>query len=131
MFCVGTLCAMRRALLIFMMVLLPFQWVWAAAASTYTHESEVSTPQFSKHAHEHVHEHVVEQVNGAADADQGSFAADHPHCGGSHVWADMSCDDATLQPISGWARERIGTTTPAYNSHVPSGPERPDRSATP
>ena len=120
---------MRRSLLVFMMVLLPVQWVWAAGASTYLHESEVSTPQFSKHVHEHVHEHVVEQVNGAADP--ASFAADHPHCGGSHVWADMGFADATLQPVTMWACERIGTTSPAFDSHVPAGPERPDRSATP
>ena len=127
MFCVGTLSAMRRALLIFIMVLLPFQWVWAAAASTYSHESTVSTPEFGQHAHEH----VAEQVSAGANADQGLLGADHPDCGVCHFWAAMACATATLQPVSMWAYERIGTATPAFNSHVPAGPERPDRSATP
>jgi hypothetical protein len=122
---------MRRALVVFMMVLLPFQWVWAAAASTYTHEAAGSAAQFSQHVHDHVHEHGAEQANVATDSEQASFAADHPHCGGSHVWADMSCHDAALPPISGWGCERIGAATSAYNSHIPAGPERPDRSATP
>ena len=118
---------MRRALLIFMMGLLPFQWVWAAAASTCTHESAVSTPHFGHHAHQH----VVANINSPADADQGLVGAEHPDCGVCHLWGAQACGDATLQPISGWACERIGTATPAYDSHVPAAPERPDRSATP
>jgi hypothetical protein len=122
---------MRRALLVFMIVILPFQWVWAAAASTYTHEAAGSVSQFSQHVHDHVHEHVAEQASAAADTEKASFAADHSHCGGAHLWADMACDDASLPPNIGWSRGRIGTSAPAFESHVPAGPERPDRGATP
>ena len=118
---------MRRTLLICLMMLLPFQWVWAAAASACTHEAEVSATHFGHHAHEH----VVGKVNAVADADQGLPGADHADCGVCHLWAAKACVSASLQPCPECGPEPGSAAAFDYDSHVPSGPERPDRSATP
>ena len=113
-------------MLICLMALLPFQWVWAAAASVCTHEPTVSVRHFGHHTHKH----VVAKVNANADADQGVLGVDHTDCEVCHLGAAKACASATWQAVAECAPERSSAAPCAYDSHVPSGPERPDRSAT-
>lgn len=68
---------MRRFLVIAMMLLLPAQWTWAAAASVCAHEKTTQSTHFGHH--EHAHQGAA-SIDGASDDGQ----AEHPDCGACH-----------------------------------------------
>ena len=111
---------MRRALLIFMIAMLPLQWVWAAAATTCQHEACVSEAHFGHHAHQH-------------DAGKAASAAggDHADCGVCHLSAAKTCGGATVPVAVEAGPSRNLVALLLFDSHIPSGPERPNRVATP
>lgn len=70
---------MRRFLVIVMMLLLPAQWTWAAAASVCAHEKTEST-----HVGHHEHAHQGAAAVDEADEGQAGALAEHPDCGACH-----------------------------------------------
>lgn len=125
---------MRRALLICLMLLLPAQWGWAAAAKTCLHESGAVSAHFGHHLHQHeVSASSVDAANAVADSGdaQGQPSADHADCGVCHLSAAKVCVDLTHQFDAEPSAERHSALAPHYTSHIPHGPERPDRAATP
>ncbi|MDM0018214.1 hypothetical protein [Variovorax saccharolyticus] len=74
---------MRRLVFIFLMVVLPIQWTWAAAASVCAHE-----PQGASHFGHHQHEHAdaAQAVQPADEGPAGSLS-NHPDCGVCHAAA--------------------------------------------
>ncbi len=111
---------MSRLLVIAMLVvLLPFQSVWAAAAPYCAHES---TPQAAAHFGHHEHQHA----GAAADADAaGGYHAD---CDACHLGVSAplppSRVPAALPPRTAAHREPGS----GYRSHIPSVPKPPARS---
>lgn len=73
---------MRRALIILLIVLLPVQFVWGAAAGYCRHEQGT----MSQHYGHHLHEHQAD-MTGAATAADGtqSLLADDPDCISCHL----------------------------------------------
>ncbi len=119
---VDTLSAVRRSVFVFLLMLLPFQFVWAAAASACMHESSSTTSHLGHHAHKHV----------GTPTDNGSSpAAEHADCGVCHLWAAKVCAEESRSPrIDSVAAPRSALAL-IYASHVPDGPERPDRITAP
>lgn len=72
---------MRSFLVIVMMLLLPAQWTWAAAASVCAHEKTTQSAHFGHH--EHAHQGAA-SLDGANDDGQGGSLAEHPDCGACH-----------------------------------------------
>ncbi|RZU00906.1 hypothetical protein [Rivibacter subsaxonicus] len=76
---------MRRLLIIFLMLLLPTQWTWAAVASACQHETGVAAQHVGHH--EHVHEQAGpdadQDLTAAAGDQQPTFDADCHTCHGS------------------------------------------------
>ena len=114
---------MRRFVLICMVLLLPVQWTWAAAAAYCTHETGAAVQHVGHHEHKH-------------QADRGDQ-------GGKKAAANATVDDdCSVCHLSGLqclgpstAPAPVVQTTPPkldhgvfFSSHIPSGPERPDRS---
>ena len=114
---------MRRWLVVLMLLVLPVQFVWAAAMPYCAHEAAASASKHPGH-----HQHVHQGGNDAANAgdDGGSAGANHTDCASCHAGAA-----ATLPlPVAGLSsapRDGVGEQPPPrYRSHTPSGPERPD-----
>ena len=114
---------MRRWLVVFMLLVLPFQVIWAAAAPYCAHETAAAASKHPGH-HQHVHQDGSDVVN--AGDDVGGKAVKHTDCASCHAGAA-----ATLPlPVAGLPsapRDGVGEQPPPrYRSHTPSGPERPD-----
>ncbi len=118
---------MRRALLIFMIAMLPIQWVWAAAATTCQHDNCASTAHFGHHAHNH----DAGKTAGASSGEPGLPGSDHADCGVCQLSAAKTCGGSTWQADSGSVPVRTVTAMLLFDSHIPSGLERPNRAATP
>lgn len=117
---------MRRALFTLMLVILPLQSVWAAAASYCRHETGIA----AKHLGHHDHEHMQVKADGKVDAKSDSAPAPgaDTDCSICHLSTAPSLASSTAAgPASLDAPPQF-----AYHrsdlSHIPAGPERPDRS---
>lgn len=103
--------------------MLPLQSVWAAAAAYCTHESGVL-----KHFGHHEHEHWGGSTSDLAAADPTVPLVDDNDCEFCHL--------ACAQPVSSTVQDvvviSVHDAAPAYrvyyDSYLPPGLERPDRS---
>ena len=115
---------MRRLVLICMMLLLPLQWTWAAAAAYCEHESSATAQHLGHHEHKH---HAA--TGDKSDKSASKALADND-CGVCHLsslqWVDVTIAtmDMTSAPPPQLERGVL------FSSHIPSGPERPDRART-
>lgn len=119
----ATLFAMRRWFAILMLVLLPFQFTWAAVASYCGHERGVAAQHFGHHEHQHHADSGAAQADGDGSGktlggNDFDCANCHGSCSGivSPLTGLMSLDVAT-QPAM-LAAELVRTL-------VHSPPERP------
>ena len=129
---------MRRCFLVFMMVLLPFQWSWAAAAAVCEHEAGKSR-HFGHHAHVHadaqqagpVQGHVHGDVDGVDHAEpvntsdskpdskpDAKSTTAHPDCGVCH---GVGLGVPSLPRAAG-AAQPASRLLPAYSGHLPEPP---------
>ena len=116
---------MRRWLVIAMLFLvLPFQFVWAAAAPYCAHETQ---PEAAKHFGHHEHQHQGGNQSEAATFKLGDTSGTaHADCESCHL-----SSGATLQTQHGVVADAprhgvVDYQQPVYRSHKPRGPERPD-----
>ena len=84
---------MRRAFLICLMVLLPFQFSWSAAAATCIHEQLEGTSHWGHHEAEHVEDASAEPGSDHVSLDGeslgGSVNADHHHLPGAYPFPSL------------------------------------------
>jgi hypothetical protein len=118
---------MRRALIICLILMLPLQWVWAAAASTCLHETSVAAPHFGHHAHKHSSSKAAPDSGG----EQALPGGDHADCGVCQLSAAKACVGPTALAVPDCAPVPWAAPMLLYESCITSGPERPDRVATP
>jgi hypothetical protein len=117
--------AVRRWLTIFLLLLLPLQFSWAAAASYCGHETSASAAQHFGH-HAHAHQQGDAPADDAASNDDGAPAADRD-CDYCNLFGAKPLIPKLLSfaaPSGGCSAE---ATPAAYESHIPDGLERPDR----
>ncbi|WP_428418617.1 hypothetical protein [Methylibium sp.] len=117
---------MRRWLFAFLLLVVPFQLVWGSAATYCAHEAGVSAKKHLGH-HEHKHQGGSEVVAATDDADGDASGAFHLDCGSCHLSCPAFLPAGTLAVAALPNSSAIGPTEPRYDSHVPSGPHRPDR----
>ncbi len=105
--------------------MLPIQFCWAAAAAYCGHEDGGA----AKHFGHHDHRHGAASDDGVSKDTRASPALADNDCSTCHLNVaqplapaanDLSAP-GTEPPRGGWSA--------AYDSHIPSGPERPDRPA--
>lgn len=118
-----TIQPMRRLLIVLMLAILPFQFSWAAAASYCRHETGgVATGHFGHHRHR------LASASAQVAKDNKSKMLSGSDCDCSFCHLSAVIVPAPLlqvsSPLSGTALLYI---EPSYLSHIPSGPERPDR----
>lgn len=114
---------MRRWLVVFLLLVLPFQFTWAAAAPYCAHETAAAASKHPGH-HQHVHHDGSDAMNAGDEGD--STGVKHTDCASCHAGS------AATLPLSSTAlaaapRDGVcGHSPPRYRSHTPRGPERPD-----
>lgn len=108
---------LRRVFLIFLLLVLPFQFAWSAAVPYCQHEQQ---PARSWHLGHHEHEHEAKKKQDAKTL----VDADCDYC---HV---ASTPLASIAPSGVTLHERVPTSMPSIDrkirSHVPEAPERPN-----
>lgn len=114
---------MRRLVLICVMLLLPVQWTWAAAASYCGHETGIASKHFGHHDHLHKASSSDASKGGKSTSPAGlDLDCGYCHLGGSQ-WIAATQILLLLQMEATHSTEG----PPPRGSHLTSGPERPDR----
>ena len=113
---------MRRLVLICMVLLLPVQWTWAAAASYCAHETGLASKHFGHHDHQHKAASSEASKDGKSAPAGLDTDCDYCHLSGlqwiAPVQALVLSPTVAALPPDG---------PPLRGSHLTSGPERPDR----
>ena len=120
--------AMRRLVLLFLILILPLQWSWAAVASVCLHE----TGSAAQHLGHHDHEHAAVLDDTTADTTTNTTA----DTGGVKVWFDADCCSyhglsmASLISVPAAHPVCNGSVLLGYSAHsrpdhVPDQPLRP------
>jgi hypothetical protein len=110
---------MRRLLLVLLMLILPTQWTWAAAASYCQHESGSSHSQHLGH-HEHRHTELKTD-QAAADAQDLQQAGEHADCPSCHGAGSAPLMQA---PLSAHTADPARVATPYQRAVTDGIPER-------
>ena len=115
---------MRRWLLMLLLCMLPVQLVWAAGAPYCAHERDSAAKQHFGH-HEHQHKSGANAALDETDARVGG--AQHLDCEACHFGCSMTLPSAEMVIGTVPALPASTQADPPDTSHIPSGPERPDR----
>lgn len=116
---------MRRALVIFMLMLLPFQLVWGAAASYCQHEQGAGGGHFGHHVHKH--QGKVLKASGEVSPDSKSFVGDDdPDCASCHLTCVSPVMNAVVGFVSDLGEPLRAALTYGHPRHVPYSIERPN-----
>ena len=122
---------MRRWLTVFLLVLLPLQFSWGAAAVYCQHEPAPESRHFGHHVHEHgdaAHQGQQADLKKSADADKSKPAKLAPDndCGQCHhsAFKPVTAVAASLN-VPG-AQVLRGLSDPAFSSRSPDHPDRPN-----
>jgi hypothetical protein len=119
---------MRRWLVVLLLVLMPLQMSWAAAASYCEHEIGAGADHFGHHdlaAHGHGHGDGGAVPDDAVSSDAATSPAPTTDCGHCHGYgAGLVAVMPSLQAqaLSGTAPSAV---EPAYAEHLSAQPERP------
>ena len=114
---------MHRWLLILVLVIIPAQLVWAAAAPYCGHETEAAAKQ---HVGHHEHRHAAGDPAPAGDDGGPAGVTTHADCQACHPGAAASFPVLPRLPAQAPPLSPQVAAEPRYLSPVPSGPERPD-----
>lgn len=116
---------MLRLLLVFALIVLPLQIVWSAAAPYCAHETNSAA---TRHFGHHEHRHQGGDAKLVLDDDSGEeVGVYHADCESCHLGSASALPAPAFTVIESVPDEVEGGQGPAYQSHIPSGLERPDR----
>jgi hypothetical protein len=114
---------MRRWILVCMMLLLPVQWTWAGVATYCAHEAGMTATHFGHHEHQH-HEAAGDVAKDLKSVSPTDLDAD---CGICHLSAGHGIVPAHELLVTDAGHAPPLDDPMRYESHIPCGPERPDR----
>jgi len=80
----ATLQPVRGVVLVFLLVVLPFQFAWGAAAAFCGHETAAGAGHFGHHSHQHPAKAMAESDSGSS-VKKASVPAEDPDCGVCHL----------------------------------------------
>lgn len=116
---------MRRLIVILMLTLLPFQFVWAAAASYCQHEQGTGTTHFGHHLHKH-HGKVLKTSAESSSAKKLNAADDDLDCACCHLACLSPVSQAVPTVVAGPAQTTVSSASCELPLSLPSAIERPN-----
>ena len=115
---------MRRWFSIFLLVFLPLQFSWTMAASYCLHETDQTAQHFGHHEHKH---QAGGEIVSATDDVGDNAGAYHADCESCHLGGSAFMP-AVIHAVEAVHHGRASNhPEPLYDSHIPAGPQRPDR----
>lgn len=112
----------KKLLAILLLVVVPFQFAWGAAAVYCQHEQAPQAQHFGHHVHQHQN---AEEPTGHA----GKLSQLHQDCGYCHALSPASVP-AIAKTIAIPSGSNHAEPLPVFfTSHIPEGPREPDRFA--
>ena len=113
----------RLALLVYLLVVLPFQMVWAVAAPVCGHETELgSKKHFGHHEHKHQSDQSSYGGDSGTESKSGIFDSD---CGVCHASCSMAVCDG-IAPLDFAGADLVFARPPTLHLTLfSSKPERP------
>ena len=119
---------MRRWLSIFLLVLMPFQFTWGAAAAYCEHESSSEASHFGHHVHSHAD--VGQQAQGKkpqpSDKTKLGKASLDNDCGTCHLSAAKPVSGSSMALANLSAQVMRGLSEQVFSTRAPDHPERPN-----
>ena len=116
---------MRRFVFILLMAILPIQFSWAAVTSYCRHE----TGNASNHFGHHQHQHRAAPDDASKDQKADVPAGADNDCGTCHLSGAQTIAGQTSSVFASEGASPLFEFGWLYDSHISSGPERPDRPA--
>jgi len=113
---------MRRRLILFLLVLLPFQFAWSAAAAYCGHEIDPSAKHFGHHVH--VHKAATDSTDAAKHA--AGIAAPDLDCPVCHLGAPGLPGEVAIIGVSLEPSQFSPPEVPTPPSAIAEAPERPN-----
>ena len=117
--------AMRKLFFLVVLLILPVQFAWAAATGYCRHE----TGEARKHFGHHEHQHRTAQDGVAKDSKAPSSLGADSDCGVCQLSAAQVVPSTKAVIAITSAEPPRFAYGASYDSYIPSGPERPDRTA--
>ncbi|WP_332877392.1 cation efflux protein, CzcI family [Massilia sp. S19_KUP03_FR1] len=111
---------MKRLLLILLMLILPVQYAWSAAAVYCQHEQNAPV-HFGHHAHQH--DAKPGEPDGHGKVKVKGADADCEYC---HLFSHASFVPFASRPAVPAARAQVASLALTYTSHIPHRPPRPN-----
>lgn len=110
--------AVRRYFVLLLLFLLPFQSLWAAAASYCQHENDTTTQHFGHHEHE---------CQAVADEGEGTgLSTGEQDCNYCHLGCAKPLSQHTVAMLAAPTLTVSSSPPRTYRSHIPAGIERPN-----
>lgn len=116
---------MRRFIIILMLSLLPFQFVWAAAASYCQHEQSAGTSHFGHHFHKH-HGKLLKSSAESSPDKKLNVADDDLDCACCHLACLSPVVQALPSVLVGPAETTVASARCELPLTIPSTIERPN-----
>lgn len=116
---------MRRALLIFLMWLIPFQAVWSAGHAMHEHLTAAAHSHDHDHDHDHSHDHDDDSFFDIVENMLGTHGEDGQHGSHGHAAFSFMVADIDLGLNSAPAAEPPPTPPASFTSHIPLLPDPP------
>ena len=118
---------MCRWLTIFLLILLPAQLTWAAAAGYCQHETDKQVSHFGHH--EHKHQGAKLKAGGTEPSDAaGNLGALDDDCAVCHLGCVAPVASSLVVDVVVPVQAHDQPAVAGFESHVPEVPQRPDRS---
>ncbi|MGQ3051933.1 MAG: cation efflux protein, CzcI family [Roseateles sp.] len=114
---------MRKAVLIFLLAVLPFQFVWGAAAGYCRHEQGSEVSHFGHHLHKHQSK-ASETSDSSADNAK-LFGGEDADCIACHMSCASVVSDARLNLRATEVEHLVATTASAYARMLVPSIDRP------
>ena len=110
---------MKRLLLIFLLVVLPFQMSWAAVTGYCQHEEGKAAQHFGHHEHKH-------HASSENQSSKSKFGMNDTDCGYHHLSCANLISTHQSQTIFSNPSTPVEVQLHFYRSHIPEGLARPD-----
>jgi hypothetical protein len=115
----------RRLIVILMLSLLPFQFVWGAAASYCQHEQGAGVSHFGHHVHKHQGK-ALKAAGESTPDNKNTAAGDDPDCATCH----LSCVSPMMHTAVWFSSElgepMLATPSGEQPPYIPNAIERPN-----
>jgi hypothetical protein len=115
----------RKLFFIVLLAILPIQFSWAAVAAYCRHESGEAT----RHLGHHEHQHRAAKDGDSTDRKASSSLLADQDCGACQLGAAQPIPPSVIGTPAADSEPPRFTWSISYDSCIPAGPERPDRSA--